>query len=68
MKSSLLWVVFGIAIFYFAAVVYAIYRGRDFKASLKVPFAIFTFETKDPVSAIAAKDDKTDAQRGIVAH
>ena len=65
--TSVVWVIFGIAVFYFGAVAYAIYRGRDFRTSLKVPFAMFTFETKEPVSAISAKDDKADPQPGIVA-
>jgi uncharacterized BrkB/YihY/UPF0761 family membrane protein len=47
MKASLLWLLFCIAIFYFGAVLYAIYRGRGFKALLKVPFATFSFETED---------------------
>jgi hypothetical protein len=51
MKFTFLWLLFGIAGLYFAAVLYAIYRGRDVKASLKVPFAMFSFETKDPAAA-----------------
>jgi len=34
------------AFLYFGMVVYAIYRGRDVKASLKLPFAILSFEAK----------------------
>lgn len=48
MKASFLWLLFGIAVFYFATVVYAVYRGREVKASLKIPFAMFSFETKEP--------------------
>jgi hypothetical protein len=33
-------------VIYFSVVTYAIHRGRDVKASFKVPFATFSFETK----------------------
>lgn len=46
MKSSLFWLLGGMAFLYFGMVVYAIYRGRDVKASLKLPFAILSFEAK----------------------
>ena len=37
----------GVTVLYFSVVVvYAISRGRDVKASLKVPCAMFSFETK----------------------
>jgi hypothetical protein len=51
MKSSLLWLIGGIALLYFGVVVYAIYRGRDVRASLKLPFAMLSFETKEPGSS-----------------
>jgi len=40
-------IVGGICVLYFGVVVYAISRGRDVKASLKVPFALFSFETRE---------------------
>jgi len=46
MKSPLLWFLGGMAVLYFGVVVYALSQGRDVKASLKVPFAVFSFETK----------------------
>lgn len=46
MKSSILWLLGGVATLYFGVVAYALYQGRDVKASLKVPFAVFSFETK----------------------
>jgi hypothetical protein len=48
MKSPILWFLSGMAILYFGAVFYAIYRGKNVKASLKVPFALFSFETSAP--------------------
>jgi hypothetical protein len=37
----------GISLLSFGVMVYAISRGRDVKASLKIPFALFSFETKE---------------------
>jgi hypothetical protein len=65
MNTSVLWVIFGIAVFYFGEVAYAIYRGRDFRTSLKVPFALFTFETKQHGDDTAANDEKKDHPRRI---
>ena len=48
MRASLLWFIGALAVLYFGVVMYALYRGRDVKASLKVPFAMFSFETKEP--------------------
>lgn len=48
MKASVLFFLTVAALLYFGAVVYAISRGRDVKASLKIPFALFMFETKEP--------------------
>ena len=31
---------------FFAITLYALYRNRDIKALLKLPFAVFSFETK----------------------
>jgi len=50
MKSPVLWFLGGVAILYFGIVAYALYRGRDVKASLKIPFAFFSFETTAPAS------------------
>ncbi len=61
MKGSFLWPLFGIAVFFFAAVLYAIYRGRDFRALLKLPFAAFSFETKEPGSDTAVGKAQTQA-------
>jgi hypothetical protein len=44
----LLWFLGGIALLYFGVVVYALYRGRDVRASLKIPFAMLSLETKSP--------------------
>ena len=38
----------GLAVLYFSVVVYAISRGRDVKASMKIPFALFSFESTAP--------------------
>ena len=38
----------GATVLYFSVVIYAIYCGRDVKASLKIPFALFSFETTVP--------------------
>jgi hypothetical protein len=51
MKPSFLWFIGGVAVLYFGAMVYALYRGRDVKASMKIPFAMFSFETKEPTGA-----------------
>jgi hypothetical protein len=48
MKSSVLRFLGGMAVLYFGVVAYALYQGRNVKASLKVPFAVFSFETKVP--------------------
>jgi len=48
MKSPILWFLGSLAVLYFGVVAYALYQGRDVKASLKVPFAVFSFETKAP--------------------
>jgi hypothetical protein len=48
MGWPVLWLLMAAAFLYFGVVVYAIYRGRDVKASLKIPFAMFSFETKQP--------------------
>lgn len=58
MKVSLLWLLFGIAVFYFAAMLYAIYRGRDFRALVKVPFAALSFETREPGSSTEVGEGK----------
>jgi hypothetical protein len=50
LKSPVLWFLGGMAILYFGVVAYALYRGRDVKASLKIPFALFSFETTAPAS------------------
>jgi hypothetical protein len=39
MKASVVWLLLAIAAFFFAAVFYAIFRGRDVRALLKIPFA-----------------------------
>jgi|HubBroStandDraft_4_1064222.scaffolds.fasta_scaffold599072_2 hypothetical protein len=62
MKASASWLLFGIVVFYFAAVLYAICRGRDVKASLKVPFAAFSFETNEPGGANKKALPKSQAQ------
>jgi len=50
MGTPVLWVLGVVGVLYFGTVLYAIYRGRDVKASLKVPFAMFSFETREPAS------------------
>lgn len=50
MGTPVLWVLGAAGVLYFGAVLYAIYRGRDVKASLKIPFAMFSFETREPAS------------------
>ena len=51
MTASVRLFLFGITVFFFAAVLYAIYRGRGVRALLKIPFAALSFETKEPGSA-----------------
>ncbi len=51
MKASAVWLLLAIAAFFFAAVLYAIYRGRDVRALLKIPFAALSFETREPGSS-----------------
>jgi len=48
MKTPILCLVGGMFLVYFTVVIYAIYRGRNVKASLKLPFAVFSFEAKEP--------------------
>jgi hypothetical protein len=48
MKSPVLCFLGSLAMLYFGVVAYALYQGRDVKASLKMPFAVFSFETKAP--------------------
>lgn len=48
MKTPVLWVIGGMFLLYFVAVIYALHRGRDVRASMKVWFAAFSFETKEP--------------------
>ena len=61
MKASILWPIFGLGFLYFTAVLYAIYRGRGFKSSLKVPFALLTFETKEPTGDPGTAEHQTQA-------
>ena len=42
----MVWLLLAIAAFFFAAVFYAIFRGRDVRALLKSPFAALSFETE----------------------
>jgi hypothetical protein len=51
MKVSVVWFLLAIAALFFAAVFYAIYRGRDVRALLKIPFAALSFETREPEAA-----------------
>lgn len=46
LKTPVLCLIGGMFVIYFSVVTYAIHRGRDVKASFKVPFATFSFETK----------------------
>ncbi len=55
MSTPVLWVLGVTAILYFGAVLYAIYRGRDVKASLKIPVAMLSFETTEPRGAYGDK-------------
>jgi len=48
MKRPTLCLLGGMVLLYFSVVAYAIHQGHDVKASLKVPFAAFSFETKNP--------------------
>jgi hypothetical protein len=56
MRASFLWLIFGIAVLFFAAVFYAIRRGRDVRALFKIPFAAVSFETREPEAVIANND------------
>lgn len=57
MKTPVLWLIGGLFLLHFVALIYAVYRGRDVRASMKVWFAAFSFETKEPKSGrdVAAK-------------
>ncbi len=59
MGTPVLWVLGVAGVLYFGAVLYAIYRGRDVKASLKIPFAMFSFETREPASSNRVKEQRT---------
>ncbi len=48
MHIPILWFLGSVALIYFGVVIYALYRGRDVKASLRVPFAAFSFEANEP--------------------
>ena len=50
MKTPVLWLIGGMLLLYFVTVIYALYRWRDVRASMKVWFAAFSFETKEPKS------------------
>ena len=50
MKTPVLWLIGAIFLFCFVAVIYALHRGRDVRASMKVWFAEFSFETTEPKS------------------
>jgi hypothetical protein len=59
MHISILCLLGGIVLIYFGVVSYAISRDRDVKASLKLPFAAFSFEANEPVGS----RDKTLKER-----
>jgi hypothetical protein len=48
MRTAILWFLGSVAMIYAAMVIYALHCGRDVKASLRIPFAVFSFEAKDP--------------------
>ena len=45
--------VMALLVLFFSALLYALYRGCDVKASMKVWFAQFSFETTDPSHSVA---------------
>ena len=47
MHTSVLWLVGGIALIFGGIVIYALSRGLNVKASLKILWAAFSFETTD---------------------
>ncbi len=46
MKRPIVCLIARISVLYFSAIVYAISRGSDVRASLRVAFAAFSFEAK----------------------
>ncbi len=59
MQIAILWFLCSIALIYFGVIIYALYRGRDVKALLKLPFAAFSFEANEP----CGNRDKTLKER-----
>jgi hypothetical protein len=49
MRTSILWLVGGVALIFGAIVIYALSRGLNVKASLKILWAAFSFETTGAV-------------------
>ena len=48
MHTSILWLVGLVALIFAGMVIYALHRGRDVKASLKICWAAFSFEANEP--------------------
>lgn len=48
MRTAILWFLGSVAIIYAVLVIYALHCRRDVKAWLKIPFAVFSFEAKEP--------------------
>ena len=59
MTATVFWFLVVLALFYFGAVVFAIYQGRNVKSSFKVPFAFLTFETEGTEKTGAKSSAKT---------
>ena len=52
MHTSTLWLVGGVALIFGAIVIYALSRGMNVKATLKILWAVFSFETNGPVANV----------------
>lgn len=48
MHTSFLWLVGSLALMFAVMVMYALHRGRNVKASLKILWAAFSFEANEP--------------------
>jgi hypothetical protein len=59
MHTSILWLAGILALLFAVMVIYALHRGRDVKASLKILWAVFSFEANAPAGRVG----KTSKER-----
>ena len=51
MYTSFLWLVAGLALIFAVMIMYALHRGRNVKASMKILCTTFSFEANEPGSS-----------------